>query len=94
MNKEAILHIPKSQYAFAYNQKELRIRLRAAKDDLDIQLADGQKKQANAEELFGCALRLLHGDAGCARFTDRIHFSVAERGREILLFRRRTDDRV
>lgn len=35
MNKEAILHIPKSQYAFAYNQKELRIRLRAAKDDLD-----------------------------------------------------------
>ena len=35
MKKEAILHIPKSQYAFAYNQKELRIRLRAAKDDLD-----------------------------------------------------------
>lgn len=35
MNKEAILHISKSQYAFAYNQKELRIRLRAAKDDLD-----------------------------------------------------------
>ena len=35
MNKAAILHIPKSQYAFAYNQKELRIRLRAAKDDLD-----------------------------------------------------------
>lgn len=29
------MHIPKSQYAFAYNQKELRIRLRAAKDDLD-----------------------------------------------------------
>lgn len=35
MNKAAIMHIPKSQYAFAYNQKELRIRLRAAKDDLD-----------------------------------------------------------
>lgn len=35
MNKEAILHIPKSQYAFAYNQRELRIRLRAAKNDLD-----------------------------------------------------------
>ena len=35
MNKEAILHISKSQYAFAYNQRELRIRLRAAKNDLD-----------------------------------------------------------
>ena len=35
MNKEAILHISKSQYAFAYNQRELRIRLRTAKNDLD-----------------------------------------------------------
>lgn len=35
MNKAAILHVPKSQYSFAYGKKELRIRLRAAKSDLD-----------------------------------------------------------
>ncbi len=35
MNKTAILHIPESQYSFAYGEHELRIRLRAAKDDLD-----------------------------------------------------------
>ena len=35
MNKAAVLHVPKSQYSFAYGKKELRIRLRAAKSDLD-----------------------------------------------------------
>ncbi len=35
MNKAAILHIPKSQYSFAYGKEELRIRLRAAKSELD-----------------------------------------------------------
>ena len=35
MNKAAILHVPKSQYSFAYGKKELRIRLRAAKSELD-----------------------------------------------------------
>ena len=35
MNKAAILHVPKSQYSFAYGKEELRIRLRAAKSDLD-----------------------------------------------------------
>lgn len=35
MNKTALLHIPGSQYSFAYGEHELRIRLRAAKDDLD-----------------------------------------------------------
>lgn len=35
MNKAAILHIPKSQYSFAYSTGELRIRLRAAKSELD-----------------------------------------------------------
>ena len=35
MYKTAILHIPESQYCFAYGKNELRIRLRAAKNDLD-----------------------------------------------------------
>lgn len=35
MNKTALLHIPESQYCFAYGKNELRIRLRAAKNDLD-----------------------------------------------------------
>ncbi len=35
MNKTAILHIPESQYSFAYGEHELRIRLRAARGDLD-----------------------------------------------------------
>lgn len=35
MNKAAILHVPKSQYSFAYGKEELRIRLRAAKSELD-----------------------------------------------------------
>ena len=35
MNKTAILHIPKSQYSFAYDYRELRIRLRTARNDLD-----------------------------------------------------------
>lgn len=35
MNKAAILHIPKSQYSFAYGKEELRIRLRVAKSELD-----------------------------------------------------------
>ena len=35
MNKTALLHISGSQYSFAYGEHELRIRLRAAKDDLD-----------------------------------------------------------
>ena len=32
MNKTAILHIPESQYSFAYGEHELRIRLRAARE--------------------------------------------------------------
>lgn len=35
MNKTALLHIPGSQYSFAYGEHELRIRLRAARGDLD-----------------------------------------------------------
>ena len=35
MKKEAIYHVPESRYSFAYGEHELRIRLRAAKDDLD-----------------------------------------------------------
>lgn len=35
MNKEALCHIPKSNYAYAYKLDELHIRLRTAKDDLE-----------------------------------------------------------
>lgn len=35
MNLQAIYHIPKSNYAYAYNEKELHIRLRTAKNDID-----------------------------------------------------------
>lgn len=35
MNKAAVYHIPESRYSFAYGEQELRIRLRAAKNDLD-----------------------------------------------------------
>lgn len=35
MNKSAVLHIPKSQYSFAYGEAQLRIRLRTARDDID-----------------------------------------------------------
>ena len=35
MNKTAILHIPESQYSFAYGDHELRIRLRSARGYLD-----------------------------------------------------------
>lgn len=34
MNKTAILHIPESQYSFAYGGEELRLRLRTARDDV------------------------------------------------------------
>lgn len=34
MNIEALCHIPKSNYAYAYNENELHIRLRTAKDDM------------------------------------------------------------
>ena len=34
MKKEAILHIPLSQYAYATGEKDITIRLRAAKGDL------------------------------------------------------------
>ena len=34
MDKRAILHIPGSQYAFAYTERELRIRLRTARGDM------------------------------------------------------------
>ncbi len=34
MNKTAILHIPNSQYAFAYKKDELRLRFRTAKSDV------------------------------------------------------------
>jgi glycosidase len=34
MNKEALCHIPKSNYAYAYKENELHIRLRTAKDDM------------------------------------------------------------
>lgn len=35
MNIEAICHIPKSNYAYAYKKNELHIRFRTAKDDMD-----------------------------------------------------------
>lgn len=35
MNKEALSHIPKSNYAYAYKENELHIRLRTAKNDMD-----------------------------------------------------------
>lgn len=35
MNIQAILHIPKSNYAFAYKENELYVRIRTAKDDID-----------------------------------------------------------
>ncbi len=35
MIKEAILHMPLSQYAYALNENELVIRIRTAKDDMD-----------------------------------------------------------
>ena len=35
MNKAAVLHIPMSQYSFAYGEKELRLRLRMGKGDAD-----------------------------------------------------------
>ena len=35
MNKSAVLHIPMSQYAFAWSEKNFIIRLRAGKGDLD-----------------------------------------------------------
>ena len=47
MNKAAILHVPKSQYSFAYGKKELRIRLRAAKSELDKVTPDDIKAVVN-----------------------------------------------
>lgn len=35
MNIQAILHIPKSTYAFAYKENELHVRIRTAKDDVE-----------------------------------------------------------
>jgi len=35
MNIEALLHVPKSNYAYAYSENELHIRLRTAKNDMD-----------------------------------------------------------
>jgi len=35
LNLQAICHIPKSNYAYAYNEKELHIRIRTAKNDCD-----------------------------------------------------------
>lgn len=35
MNIEALCHIPKSNYAYAYSDQELHIRLRTAKDDME-----------------------------------------------------------
>ena len=35
MNKAAVLHIPLSQYSFAYGERELRLRLRTGKGDAD-----------------------------------------------------------
>ncbi len=46
MNRQAIYHIPKSNYAFAAAPNDFRIRLRVGKDDLDsVKLVIGNKYQ-------------------------------------------------
>lgn len=46
MNKEALCHIPKSNYAYAYKENELHVRLRTAKDDMDrVNIVYGSKFQ-------------------------------------------------
>ena len=48
MKKEAILHIPLSQYAYATGEKDITIRLRAAKGDLcSCQLYYGDRVDQN-----------------------------------------------
>jgi len=46
MNIQAILHIPKSNYCYAYTRDNIHIRIRTAKDDLDkVNLVYGDKYQ-------------------------------------------------
>ncbi|MEE1072815.1 MAG: glycoside hydrolase family 13 protein [Cellulosilyticum sp.] len=46
MNLQALCHIPCSNYAYAYNDNELHIRLRTAKDDMDkVKIYYGPKFQ-------------------------------------------------
>ena len=48
MKKEAILHIPLSQYAYATGEKDITIRLRTAKGDLkECQLYYGDRVDQN-----------------------------------------------
>jgi len=49
MNKEAICHIPKSNFAYAYKENELHVRIRTAKNDID---------QVNI--IFGCKYDWVH----------------------------------
>ncbi|BBF43209.1 neopullulanase [Lachnospiraceae bacterium KM106-2] len=52
MNIKAVSHIPKSNYAFAYNSSELHIRLRTAKDDMDeVRLFYGMKYEWDKKRL-------------------------------------------
>ncbi|WP_156990756.1 alpha amylase N-terminal ig-like domain-containing protein, partial [Caproicibacter fermentans] len=46
MNLQALYHNPKSNYAFAYNDHELHIRLRTAKDDCKSAVLVIAKKHA------------------------------------------------
>lgn len=36
MKKEAVLHVPLSQFAYAYDERTIVLRLRAAKGDLKV----------------------------------------------------------
>ena len=54
MNKTAILHIPESQYSFAYGDHELRIRLRAARGDL-IEMGVSAKKDKRKKQVDSIA---------------------------------------
>ncbi|MGB4657719.1 MAG: glycoside hydrolase family 13 protein [Mobilitalea sp.] len=49
MNKEAICHIPKSNYAYAYKENELHIRIRTAKNDMEL-----------VNIIFGCKYDWIH----------------------------------
>lgn len=53
MNRQAILHIPKSNYAFPVSKRDFRVRLRAGKGDLDrVRLVIGNQYLWNTRQEF------------------------------------------
>lgn len=53
MNLQGICHIPKSNYAYAYGEKDLDIRLRTARDDCScVRVVISQKHRWNEKKAF------------------------------------------